>query len=127
MTSNGIGITTQVTTTLLPHFSESDEICRETVSGIETIATRDKVRFVRGFTLKTRCGKRVSHGGSHWFESSIAHLNRSNPAETRGFFIFGDSVRLKNTTCRRTARRNARRFLEVAFTDLKVMLACDFL
>ncbi len=66
-----------------------------------------------------------SHGGSHWFESSIAQLNGSNPAETRGFFICCDSVRLKLITCRRTARRNARRFLEVGFADLQVMLASD--
>ena len=41
----------RVTTTLLPHFSETDEICRESVSGIEKSAKDDKVRFRREITL----------------------------------------------------------------------------
>ncbi len=43
----------------------------------------------------------------------------------RVFRIIGDSTRLKNITCRRTARRNARRFLEAYFADLQVMLSSN--
>ena len=48
-----------------------------------------------------------------------------NPRFSEGSRFFGDSMRLQNTTSRRRARRNARRFFKVGIEHLQVMLRGD--
>ncbi len=76
----------------------------------------ESVESNRHKLLQGKLIKVLSRGAG--IESSIAQLQSENHRISEGFRILGDSVRLKNTAFRRSACRNARRFLEVGIEHL---------